>query len=68
MNGRYPKKKMQVICVDDGSIWIRLFNITQIIRITLGEAFKFAVMVQLLLFPFLPSDPGLWVCVESPRP
>jgi hyaluronan synthase len=37
---------------DGGSGWIRLFTTTQLIRMTLGEAFKFVVMAQLLLFPF----------------
>jgi hyaluronan synthase len=37
---------------DSGSGWIRLFSTTQFIRMTLGEAFKFAVMAQLLLVPF----------------
>jgi hyaluronan synthase len=36
---------------DGGSTWIRLFSITQMIRMTLGEAFKFAVMAQLLMVP-----------------
>jgi len=36
---------------DSGSGWIRLFSTTQFIRMTLGEAFKFAVMAQLLLLP-----------------
>jgi len=36
---------------DSGSGWIRLFSTTQFIRMTLGEAFKFAVMAQLLLVP-----------------
>jgi hyaluronan synthase len=36
---------------DSGSGWIRLFSVTQFIRMTLGEAFKFAVMAQLLMAP-----------------
>ena len=36
---------------DGGSGWIRLFGTTQFIRMTLGEAFKFAVMAQLLMVP-----------------
>jgi hyaluronan synthase len=36
---------------DSGSNWIRLFSTTQVIRMTLGEAFKFAVMAQLLMSP-----------------
>jgi hyaluronan synthase len=36
---------------DGGSGWIRLFSTTQFIRMTLGEAFKFAVMAQLMLAP-----------------
>jgi len=36
---------------DSGSGWIRLFGTTQFIRMTLGEAFKFAVVAQLLLTP-----------------
>jgi hyaluronan synthase len=36
---------------DSGSGWIRLFSTTQLIRMTLGEAFKFAVVAQLLLAP-----------------
>ncbi len=36
---------------DSGSGWIRLFSSTQFIRMTIGEAFKFAVMTQLLLAP-----------------
>jgi hyaluronan synthase len=36
---------------DSGGGWIRLFSTTQFIRMTLGEAFKFVVMVQLLLAP-----------------
>ena len=34
---------------DSGSGWIRLFSTTQFIRMTLAEAFKFAVVVQLLM-------------------
>jgi len=36
---------------DSGSGWIRLFGTTQFIRMTLGEAFKFAVVAQLLMTP-----------------
>lgn len=36
---------------DGGSGWIRLFSTTQLIRMTMGEAFKFVVMAQLLLAP-----------------
>jgi len=36
---------------DRGSGWIRLFGTTQLIRMTLDEAFKFAVVVQLLIAP-----------------
>lgn len=36
---------------DSGSVWIRLFSITQFVRMTLAEAFKFAVVVQLLIVP-----------------
>ncbi len=36
---------------DGGSGWIRLFSTTQFIRMILGEAFKFAVMAQLLMAP-----------------
>jgi hyaluronan synthase len=36
---------------DEGSGWVRLFSITQIVRMTMGEAFKFVVMAQLLLAP-----------------
>ena len=36
---------------DSGSGWIRLFGTTQFIRMTLGEAFKFVVVAQLLLAP-----------------
>jgi hyaluronan synthase len=36
---------------DSGSSWIRLFGTTQLIRMTIVEAFKFAVVVQLLMAP-----------------
>ena len=36
---------------DSGSGWIRLFSITQFIRMTLAEAFKFAVLAQLMMVP-----------------
>ena len=36
---------------DSGGGWIRLFSATQLFRMTLGEAFKFAVVAQLLLAP-----------------
>jgi hyaluronan synthase len=36
---------------DDGSGWVRLFSITQLVRMTMGEAFKFVVIAQLLLAP-----------------
>ena len=36
---------------DSGSGWVRLFSATQFFRMTLGEAFKFAVVAQLLLAP-----------------
>jgi hyaluronan synthase len=36
---------------DSGSGWIRLFGTTQLIRMTIAEAFKFAVVVQLLMVP-----------------
>ena len=36
---------------DSGSGWIRLFSITQICRLTIGEACKFAVLAQLLMNP-----------------
>jgi hyaluronan synthase len=39
---------------DNGSGWIRLFSTTQFFRMTFGEAFKFAVVVQLLMAP-VPS-------------
>jgi len=36
---------------DDGSGWVRLFSTTQLVRMTMGEAFKFVVIAQLLLAP-----------------
>ena len=36
---------------DSGSGWIRLFSTTQCIRMTMGKAFKFAVVAQLLMAP-----------------
>jgi hyaluronan synthase len=36
---------------DSGSGWIRLFSITQFVRMTLSEAFKFVVVAQLLMVP-----------------
>jgi hyaluronan synthase len=36
---------------DSGSGWVRLFSITQMVRMTFTEAFKCAVMVQLILEP-----------------
>jgi hyaluronan synthase len=36
---------------DSGGGWIRLFSATQLFRMTLGEAFKFAVVAQLVLAP-----------------
>jgi hyaluronan synthase len=38
---------------DSGSGWLRLFSITQISRLTLGEAAKFALIAQLFLNPAL---------------
>ncbi len=34
-----------------GSGWVRLFCVTQMIRMTMGEAFKVALLTQMLLFP-----------------
>lgn len=34
-----------------GAGWIRLFTATQLFRMTIGEAFKLALVVQLCLFP-----------------
>lgn len=39
---------------DSGAGWVRFFTATQLIRMTLGEAFKVAVLVQLVLTP-LPT-------------
>jgi hyaluronan synthase len=39
---------------DSGAGWIRFFTATQLFRMTFGEAFKFAVLVQLALTP-LPT-------------
>jgi hyaluronan synthase len=36
---------------DSGGGWVRLFSATKFIRMTMGEAFKFAVMAQLILAP-----------------
>jgi len=36
---------------DSGSGWIRLFSATQLLRMTFGEAFKFALAAQLFLAP-----------------
>jgi len=36
---------------DSGGGWVRLHSATQFIRMTMGEAFKFAVMAQLILAP-----------------
>jgi hyaluronan synthase len=36
---------------DGGSGWVRLFSITQLVRMTMGEAFKFVMIAQLLLAP-----------------
>ncbi len=38
---------------DSGSGWIRLFSVTQLFRLTLGEACKFAVIAQLLMNPII---------------
>ena len=39
---------------DSGSGWIRLFSVTQLFRMTMGEASKFALAVQLYL-AFVPT-------------
>jgi hyaluronan synthase len=39
---------------DSGGAWVRFFSATQLVRMTLGEAFKVAVLVQLVLTP-LPT-------------
>ncbi|MGA7143482.1 MAG: glycosyltransferase [Desulfobacterales bacterium] len=39
---------------DSGSGWIRLFSATQLFRMTMGEAIKFAVVAQLFL-AFVPT-------------
>ena len=39
---------------DSGSGWIRLFSVTQLFRLTLGEACKFTILAQLLMNP-LPT-------------
>jgi hyaluronan synthase len=36
---------------DSGSNWIRLFSVTQLFRLTFGEACKFAVLAQLIMNP-----------------
>ena len=36
-----------------GSAWIRLFSFTQLVRMALGEAFKVALMIQMVLCPLL---------------
>jgi len=36
---------------DSGSGWIRLFSATQLLRMTFGEAFKFALAAQLCMAP-----------------
>jgi len=36
---------------DSGGGWLRLFSATQLFRMTLGEALKFAVVAQLVLAP-----------------
>jgi hypothetical protein len=36
---------------DSGSGWIRLFSLTQIVRMTITESLKFAVLLQLILTP-----------------
>jgi hyaluronan synthase len=36
---------------DSGSNWIRLFSVTQLFRLTIGEAFKIAILIQLLMNP-----------------
>ncbi len=39
---------------DSGGGWVRFFSITQLVRMTIGESFKVAVLAQLLLSP-LPT-------------
>jgi hyaluronan synthase len=38
---------------DSGSGWVRLFSATQLIRMTLGESFKVAVLAELVIMPLL---------------
>jgi len=50
---------------DSGGGWVRLFSATQFVRMTLGEAFKFAVMVQLLLTPVYALSMLAVACIVS---
>lgn len=38
---------------DSGGGWLRLFSATQLLRLTIGESFKVAVLVQLAMKPLL---------------
>jgi len=48
-----------------GGTWVRLFSATQLIRMTLGEAFKVALVVQMLLAPLLTLIPIVLGCFSA---
>ncbi|MDX9788334.1 MAG: glycosyltransferase [Desulfobacterales bacterium] len=48
-----------------GSGWIRLFTATQLLRMTIGEAFKLALVVQLVLFPMVTLTASLIGCAVA---
>jgi hyaluronan synthase len=49
----------------NGGTWVRLFSATQIVRMTLGEAFKVALMVQMLLSPLVTLIPVVVGCFST---
>ena len=49
----------------NGGTWVRLFSATQIVRMTLGEAFKVALVVQMLLSPLLTLIPVVVGCFSA---
>jgi len=49
----------------NGGTWVRLFSATQLVRMTLGESFKIALVVQMMLSPLLTLMPIVVGCFFS---
>jgi len=49
----------------NGSEWIRLFSATQLLRMTLGEAFKVVFIIQMLFSPIMTFIPVVLGCFSA---